>query len=40
MDVRFTRKKMRGYQWFGSRVLEGRRGEDIPLNSKYSLPSK
>jgi len=30
MDVLFTRKEVRGYQWFGSRVFQGRGGEDIP----------
>jgi len=40
MDVLFTRKEVRGYQWFGSRVLHGRGGEDILMNTKYSLPSK
>jgi len=40
MDVLFTRKEVRGYQWFGSRILQGRRGEDIPMKSKYPLASK
>jgi len=40
MDVLFTRKEVREYQWFGSSVLQGRGGEDILVNSKYSLPSK
>jgi len=35
MDVLFTRKEVRGYQWFGSRILQ-ERGEDIPVNSKYT----
>jgi len=31
---------VKGYHWFGSKVLQGRGGEDIPVNSKYPLPSK
>jgi len=37
MDVLFTRKEVREYQ--GSRILQGREGEDIPMNSKYPLLS-
>jgi len=40
MDVLFTGKEVRGYQLFGSRVVWGSEGEDIPMNSKYLLPSK
>jgi len=40
MDVLFTGKKVRKYQLFGSRVVWGREGEDIPMDNKYPLPSK
>jgi len=40
MDVLFKRKDMSGYPWFGSRDVQGSEGEDIPVNSKYPLPSK
>ena len=38
MDVLFTRKEVRKYHLFGSRVLQGRGGEDITVNNKYLLP--
>jgi len=34
MDVLFIRKERREYPWFGFRVLQGREGEDIRVNSK------
>jgi len=40
MDVLFKRKDVSGYPWFGSRDVQGSEGEDIPVNSKYPLPSK
>jgi len=40
MDVLFKRKDVSGYPWFGSRDVQGSEGEDIPVNSKYHLPSK
>jgi len=40
INVLFTRKEVKGYSWFESRVLQRRGGEDIPVNSKYPLPSK
>jgi len=40
IDVLFTRKEVREYHWFESKVLQGRGREDIPVNSKYLLPSK
>jgi len=40
MDVLLTRKEVRRYQWFGFRVLQGRGGNDIPVNIKYHFPSK
>jgi len=40
MNVLFKRKNVSGYPWFGLRDVQGSEGEDIPVNSKYSLPSK
>jgi len=40
MDVLFKRKDVSGYPWFGSRDVQGSEREDIPVNSKYPLPSK
>jgi len=40
MDVLFKRKDVSGYPWFGSRDVQGSEGKDIPVKSKYLLPSK
>jgi len=40
MDVLFKRKDVSGYPWFGSRDVQESEGEDIPVDSKYPLPSK
>jgi len=40
VDVLFTDRRVRGYQLFGFRVLRGKEEDDIPMNSKYFLPSK
>jgi len=31
MDVLFIRKEVKGYQWFRSRILQEREGEDTPV---------
>jgi len=40
MNVLFTNKEVKRYQLFESRAVWRSEGEDIPVNSKYPLPSK